>query len=248
MPFLRSIGFTPAATNFRPSLNSASASTMAVVVPSPATSLVLLATSFTSLAPMFSKGSTSSISLLTVTPSLVMSGPPKERCSTTWRPEGPIVTFTVRLSFWTPERILRLALSSKRSCLAMVLVPFVVRRVFGGGSAALSRRASVAAREDLALAQDLVFDLVHGDLGAGVLAEDHLVADLDVGLGAGAVLEQAADAHRGHLAALRLLLGGVGQHDAPGGALLGVQHLDHDAVVQRLDGGHASLLSCVRWR
>ena len=38
----------------RPSLNTASASTVAVVVPSPATSLVLLATSRTIRAPMFS--------------------------------------------------------------------------------------------------------------------------------------------------------------------------------------------------
>ena len=52
----------------------ASASTVAVVVPSPATSLVLLATSRTIWAPMFSNGSSSSISLATVTPSLVMVG------------------------------------------------------------------------------------------------------------------------------------------------------------------------------
>ncbi len=112
MPFLRSIGFTPAATNFRPSVNSASASTIAVVVPSPAMSLVLVATSFTSLAPMFSKGSSSSISLETVTPSLVITGPPKLFLSTTTRPDGPSVTFTARASFCTPARIFRLAWSS----------------------------------------------------------------------------------------------------------------------------------------
>jgi len=43
---------------------------VAVVVPSPATSDVLLATSFTICAPMFSSGSFNSISLATVTPSL----------------------------------------------------------------------------------------------------------------------------------------------------------------------------------
>jgi hypothetical protein len=52
----------------------ACASTVAVVVPSPATSLVLLATSRTSCAPMFSKGSSSSISLAIVTPSLMTVG------------------------------------------------------------------------------------------------------------------------------------------------------------------------------
>ena len=48
-----------------PSLKIARASTVAVVVPSPATSEVFEATSFTSLAPMFSKRSSSSTSLLT---------------------------------------------------------------------------------------------------------------------------------------------------------------------------------------
>ena len=52
------------------------ASTVAVVVPSPATSEVLLATSFTICAPMFSNLFSSSISLATVTPSLVMVGAP----------------------------------------------------------------------------------------------------------------------------------------------------------------------------
>ena len=48
---------------------------VAVVVPSPATSLVFWATALTSLAPMFSNGSGRSISLQTVTPSLVTVGP-----------------------------------------------------------------------------------------------------------------------------------------------------------------------------
>ena len=47
-----------------------------VVVPSPAASLVLFATSCTSLAPMFSNLSSSSTALATVTPSLVTLGPP----------------------------------------------------------------------------------------------------------------------------------------------------------------------------
>jgi hypothetical protein len=54
MPRLRPIGLAPAATLRRPSRTSAWASTVAVVVPSPATSLVLVATSLTSWAPMFS--------------------------------------------------------------------------------------------------------------------------------------------------------------------------------------------------
>ena len=49
---------------------------MAVVVPSPATSLVLLAASLTSWAPMFSNLSSSSISLATETPSCNTTGAP----------------------------------------------------------------------------------------------------------------------------------------------------------------------------
>ena len=76
MPRFRSIGFRPAATILAPSLTIACASTVAVVVPSPATVLVFDATSRTICAPMFSNLSSSSISLATVTPSLVMRGAP----------------------------------------------------------------------------------------------------------------------------------------------------------------------------
>ena len=78
MPRFRSIGFMPAATDLAPSRTMAAASTVAVVVPSPATSLVFEATSRTIWAPMFSNLSASSISLATVTPSLVMRGAPKD--------------------------------------------------------------------------------------------------------------------------------------------------------------------------
>ena len=54
MPRLQAMGLAPAATLRMPSCTRAWASTVAVVVPSPATSLVLVATSFTSWAPMFS--------------------------------------------------------------------------------------------------------------------------------------------------------------------------------------------------
>ena len=74
MPRLSSIGLAPAVTFLRPSRKIAWASTVAVVVPSPARSEVLVATSFTICAPMFSSGSSSSISLATVTPSLVTVG------------------------------------------------------------------------------------------------------------------------------------------------------------------------------
>ena len=69
-------GFAPAATFFRPSRTIVCASTVAVVVPSPATSLVAVATSRTSWAPWFANGSSISISRAIETPSLVMVGAP----------------------------------------------------------------------------------------------------------------------------------------------------------------------------
>ncbi len=83
MPRLIAIGFAPAATFFRPSRTMAWARTVAVVVPSPATSFVEVATSRTSCAPWFSKTSSTSISRAMVTPSFVMVGAPNFLSSTT---------------------------------------------------------------------------------------------------------------------------------------------------------------------
>src|SRR5882757_5993752 len=111
MPRLSDIGFAPAATLRRPSRTSACASTVAVVVPSPATSSVFLATSLTSSAPIFSHGSSSSISLAMDTPSLVIVGAPHFFSSTTFRPFGPRVTFTASASWFMPRSRPRLASS-----------------------------------------------------------------------------------------------------------------------------------------
>ena len=105
MPRLMAIGFAPAVTALTPSRKIACARMVAVVVPSPATSDVFDATSRTICAPMFSSGSFSSISLATVTPSLVMVGPPNFFSRTTLRPLGPSVTFTASASWLTPRRI-----------------------------------------------------------------------------------------------------------------------------------------------
>src|SRR6266849_5167123 len=82
----------------------ACASTVAVVVPSPAVSDVLLATSRTICAPMFSSGSLRSISLATVTPSLVIVGDPNFLSRTTLCPLGPRVTFTASASWLMPRK------------------------------------------------------------------------------------------------------------------------------------------------
>jgi hypothetical protein len=74
-----------------------------VVVPSPARSEVLVATSFTIWAPMFSIASASSTSFATVTPSLVTVGEPNFLSITTFRPLGPRVTFTASARASTPR-------------------------------------------------------------------------------------------------------------------------------------------------
>src|SRR5258708_24906982 len=97
------------------------ARTVAVVVPSPATSEVLLATSRTIWAPMFSSESLSSISLATVTPSLVMVGEPNFFSMTTLRPLGPRVTFTASAKRLTPRRIACRDSSPCTICFAIIL-------------------------------------------------------------------------------------------------------------------------------
>ena len=123
------IGFVPAVTFLRPSPKIAWASTVAVVVPSPATSEVLVATSFTIWAPMFSTWSSSSISLATDTPSLVTVGEPNFLSITTFRPFGPSVTFTAWASLSTPILRRARASTSNPSSLAAMIPVLLVRRL-----------------------------------------------------------------------------------------------------------------------
>ena len=117
MPRFNPIGLAPAATFLRPSRTIAWASTVAVVVPSPATSLVAVATSRTSCAPWFSNGSSTSISRAIVTPSFVIVGAPYFLSSTTYRPFGPSVTLTASARMFTPRSSARRASSLNLSSL-----------------------------------------------------------------------------------------------------------------------------------
>jgi hypothetical protein len=114
-PRFRSMGLMPAATARAPSRTMARASTVAVVVPSPANSPVFTATSRTICAPMFSNLSDSSISLATVTPSLLIRGGPKDLSITTLRPRGPNVTLTASARISMPRSILSRASVPKRT-------------------------------------------------------------------------------------------------------------------------------------
>src|SRR6266540_709883 len=121
-PRLSSIGLAPAATILRPSVTIDWASTVAVVVPSPATSLVLVATSTSKRAPMFSNGSLSSISLATVTPSWVTVGAPNFLSIATLRPRGPSVVLTASATTSTPRLSARRASSLKYNCFGITVI------------------------------------------------------------------------------------------------------------------------------
>src|ERR1700676_1787507 len=241
MPRLRSIGFMPAATYLAPSRTIACARIVAVVVPSPAWSEVREATSRTIWAPMFSNLSSSSISLATVTPSLVMRGAPYDLSSTTLRPLGPSVTRTALARMSTPRSMRSRASTENLTSLAAILItPFWLvgagvrrwkqRQVSGG--LLLGRRCGSALEHahDVAFLHDQVFGTVDLDLGARPLAEHHAVADLKVDRDQLAVLVAATGADADDLALRRLLLGGVGDDDAAGGHRLGIDTLDNNAV------------------
>src|SRR5256714_5237965 len=259
MPFFRAAGEAPAATLRRPSRTSAWASTVAVVVPSPAMSLVLVATSFTSWAPRVSYGASSSTSRAMVTPSLGMVGAPNFLSMTTFRPLGPMVTLTASASALTPGSSLRRASSSNSSIFAMSeYVPCLEEKGPPGLGSRLPRprRGGPAAgqhcgasrlrlgrwsgdggpllvddREQVARRQNEVVLVVVLDLGAAVLAVEDDVALLDVELDALAVLPAARPDGQDD-ALLRLLLGRVRRDQARAGGRLGVERLGDGAGLE----------------
>src|SRR6478736_280667 len=240
MPRFRSIGFMPAATALTPSLTIAWARTVAVVVPSPAASFCLEATSRTICAPIFSNLSESSISLATVTPSLVMRGAPNDFSMTTLRPFGPKVTFTALARMSTPRSILSRASVENRTSFAAIFISSCYLWKFRGG---LRRSGGLLGRRgrafddahDVGFLHDEEVLTVDLDLGAGPLAEEDAVALLDVERDQLAVFVAGAGADGDDLAFLRLLLGGVGDDDAAFGAFFAFDALDDDAVVQRTE-------------
>src|SRR5580704_12624096 len=270
-PRLRSIGLAPAATDRRPWCTIAWARTVAVVVPSPAMSLVLVATSLASWAPRFSYGFSSSTSLATVTPSLVMVGAPHFLSITTLRPRGPSVTFTTSASLLTPRSSERRASSSNSRILGIYYLNLRLDRVLSqhavlragmitgpGGRTRPSGRTPclrsprgpllVDDGEDIAGGehQVLLAPVLH--LGAAVLAVQHHVADLDIDRHAlGSRIVEATRTDRKDFALLGLLLGGVRDHKSGCRGLLCLKRANHDPVFERLDyyfgGGRHDLTS-----
>src|SRR5918994_1280038 len=240
MPFLRLIGLAPAATLRMPRWTSDWASTVAVVVPSPATSFVLVATSLTSCAPMFSNGSLSSTSLAIVTPSFVIVGAPHFLSRTTLWPFGPRVRATVSASLFTPVSRDRRASSLNFSSLLAMEPPVDDGTEMERGPAdarpAPVPRAFELLRDDgqhVPGRQDQVLLARDLDLGAAVLRVDDGVAHSDVERNPRPLLEPSrTDRH--DRALLGLLLRGVRDHDPGDRRLLLVAGLDDDPVLQGL--------------
>src|SRR5579883_2018615 len=247
MPRLRAMGLAPAATLRMPSWTRAWASTVAVVVPSPATSLVLVATSLTSWAPMFSKGSSSSMSRAMVTPSLVTVGAPNFLSSTTLRPLGPSVTFTASASLSTPVLSERRADSENSNCLATSYLQYlsILAAITGTVGSGLGGACRLDDRQDIFLAHDKQVFTVDLDLGAGILGIEHLGALAHLNGCALAVIADPSGADCQHRAALRLLFRRIGQDHATGRHLFPLGGANHDAIAQRLDVDLGR--GCQRW-
>src|SRR5258708_15337294 len=236
MPRFKSIGFMPAATDLAPSRTMACASTVAVVVPSPAWSLVFCATSRTIWASMFSNLSASSISLATVTPSLVMRGAPKLLSRTTLRPLGPSVTLTALARMSTPRSMRSRASPLKRTSLAAMcfsLLDVYLDSEERSGGLADRGGSTLEDAHDVGLLHDQELLAVELDLGAGPLAEQDAVALLDVERNQRALLLPPARADGDDLAFHRLFLGGVRNDDATLGLAFFLDALDHDTLVKR---------------
>src|SRR5216683_2323251 len=233
IPRFSDIGSWPAATILIPSVKIWRASTVAVVVPSPATSEVLEATSFTICAPMFSNLSSSSISLATVTPSLVTVGAPKLFSSTTLRPLGPSVTVTASVRTLIPFRILSRASCEKRTILAGIALCLSSghRKFFVGFNAPICRSAFEHA-EDIVLAQDQMLFVLELDLAACILAEKNPVAGFHVGRHQFASLGHLPLTNRYNLPLLRLFFGAIGNDDTAFGLVFFLDALHQDAIAQ----------------
>src|SRR5437773_2409240 len=210
-PRFRSIGLAPAAMFRRPSWTIACARTTEVVVPSPAMSFVLVAASLRSCAPMFSKGSSSSTSRATVTPSCVTVGEPNFLSTATFRPLGPSVVLTALAIVSMPALSFLRASSVKTSCLA-------IRSSLGLDGA-----------EDVFLTQDEKLLVVELEFGPGVLLKQNSVTNLELDrdplAGVGVTI---AGSDGKDTALLGLLLGGIRKDDPALCDLLAVEGLDHD--------------------
>src|SRR5271168_4849237 len=183
---------------------------------------------------MFSNLSSSSISLATVTPSLVMRGAPYDLSRITLRPFGPSVTLTALLRISTPRSIRSRASEEKRTSLAdMMFNPWFEMRGQGASGRLFLRGAcALDHAHDVGLFHDQKVLTIDLDLGAGPFAEQHPVARFEFERNQLAALIPSARPRGDDLAFLRLFLDGVGNDDAALRLVLPLDAADDDAVVQ----------------
>src|SRR5688572_14352696 len=89
--------------------------------------------------------------------------------------------------------------------------------------------------QNVAFLHDQQLFAVDLDLGARPLAEQDLVAGLDIARGDLAVVGPGAGADRDDFALARLFLGAVGNDDPAGGLFIGFDTAHEHAVVQRTE-------------
>src|SRR5437762_524516 len=224
---------------------------------------------------MFSNLSSSSISLATVTPSLVMRGAPKLLSSTTLRPLGPSVTRTALANVSTPRSMRSRASVENFTSFAAISVcsvsifsfdphpeearsapsrrmrpvrDLVLRDAPCGRSSGRGVKLSGDHAHDVGLLHDQEFVPFDLDLGARPLAEQHAVADLQIDWNQLASLVAPAGTNGGDFALARLLLRGVGDDDAALGLFLGIDAFHDHPVVQgtKLEFGHGFLARRLR--
>src|SRR3989344_3668704 len=215
MPLRIIIAFAPFITRDSPSSTSASRSTTEVVVPSPAVSFVLFATSFTISAPIFSNLSFNEISFAIETPSFVMRGPPYDFSITTLRPFGPRVIFTACAACAIPFAIALRASSEKRICFAIL--------VFN--------------KDNVGFRQHIIFNPLNFNRLIPRLFEENRVARLHFNRNALPFVVFATRTNGDDLALQELLfVYGFGNDNAGGELLLALLFggLDHNAVPERL--------------
>src|ERR1700741_1546682 len=183
---------------------------------------------------MFSNLSSSSISLATVTPSLVIRGAPNDLSRITLRPFGPSVTLTALLRISTPRNMRSRASEEKRTSLAdMMFNPwFEMRGQAGSGRLFLRGACALDHPHDVGLLHDQKVLAIDLDLRAGPFAEQNPVARFKFEWHQLAALVPSARPHGDDLALLRLLLDGVGNNDAAFRLILPLDAADDDTVVQ----------------
>src|SRR5260370_2443474 len=229
MPILRCMGLAPAVTLRKPSPIMVCARRVAGVVRSPATSLVFVATSRSSCAPVFSMASLSSISRTIVTPSLVTVGAPNFFSRTTLRPLGPSVMRTDWATMSMPFLRACLASTSNVTVFAICNFPSLPYLLLGLAGLAVGSDD----REHVLLGHDQVLDFVDLEFVPGVLGVKHLVTDLELHRHLGAVVQDPSGPHCLDGALLGLFLGGVRKNDPALRPLFLLRRLDHSTLAQR---------------